>query len=120
VLALADVRVKSIPLLGTGIAYINGGPLVRRDDGCDAERLGKALSALQTEYVHRRGLLLRVAPPPGWVEWSAAQCAEFITRGFGPSEHMRAHRTILLSIDRPLDDVRRGLSQKWRNNLKRA
>lgn len=113
---LADVRVKSLPVIGSGIAYINGGPLVRRGEACDTERLRAVLSALGAEYVDRRGLVLRIAPPPGPVEHTAA----FTASGYVPSDRLPAYRTILLPIDRPLEDVRGGLSQKWRNNLKRA
>ena len=33
VVGLASVRIKTIPLLGVGIAYIGGGPLIRREHG---------------------------------------------------------------------------------------
>jgi lipid II:glycine glycyltransferase (peptidoglycan interpeptide bridge formation enzyme) len=33
------------------------------------------------------------------------------------SQNGRAYRTLLLDLDRPLDDIRKGLAQKWRNCL---
>ena len=33
-IGLADVRIKKIPIIKTGVAYINGGPLVRKE--CDS------------------------------------------------------------------------------------
>jgi len=118
---LADVRVKAVPVLGTGIAYVNGGPLVRRGEICDAERLRAALSALCAEYVDRRGLVLRIAPPlPGPGNWSAARAAAFTTCGFVPSEGLLPHRTMLLDLTRPLADIRKRLRQKWRNCLNAA
>ena len=61
-LGLADVRIKKIPIFRTGIAYINSGPLVRRNGQFDAGRLRRVLSALIDEYVRRRKLVLRIQP----------------------------------------------------------
>ena len=63
-LGLADVRIKEIPMSRTGIAYVNSGPLVRRNDQFDAGRLQKVLSALVDEFVRRRKLVLRIQPFP--------------------------------------------------------
>lgn len=117
---LADVRVKSLPVIGTGIAYINGGPLVRRGEACDAECLRAVLSALSAEYVDRRRLVLRIAPPPGPGDQIAAQAAAFTTSGFVPSDRLQTHRTMLLDLVGPLADIRKHLHQKWRNCLNAA
>src|SRR3954469_40737 len=64
-IALADVRIKRLPLIGGGLAYISGGPLVRNLDGSRTEldRFDFAVDALVREYVHRRGLTLRIVAP---------------------------------------------------------
>ncbi len=120
VLALADVRVRLMPLGRCGIAYINGGPLVRREDGSDEERLRKALEALRSEYVDRRGLLLRVAQPPGPGDQSASQAALFSACGYVLGAGLPSYRTMLLKLSRPLQDIREHLRQKWRNCLNAA
>ena len=57
---LADVRVKKLPLVGGGLAYVSGGPLVGRRP---CERLERCLEALMRHYVDRRGLTLRRLSP---------------------------------------------------------
>lgn len=117
-LALADVRVRVLPMVGGGIAYINGAPLVRAagapDDG---ERLGGMLGALRDEYVARRGMVLRVAPVLGDAALDARREEEFGGAGFTRATMGARYRTIALDINRPLDALRAGLSQKWRNCL---
>jgi hypothetical protein len=119
--ALASVRVKRLPGLGTGIAYVSGGPLVRHGDDADARaRLEGALSVLKEEYVDRRRLVLRVAPTLAGEEWNRTQDECLAMAGFRPAPHLRPYRTMLVDIGRPLSDVRAGLAKKWRNLLGNA
>ena len=121
VLALADVRVKRLPLTGAGIAYINGGPLVRREDGADATRaLAPTLDALATEFTHRRGLVLRITPALGPADWLESQSETFVEAGFSAASNRKPCRTMVVDIRPPEKDIRRALQQKWRNCLNRA
>jgi Acetyltransferase (GNAT) domain len=118
---LASVRVKRLPGTGTGIAYVAGGPLVRRrGDDLAGERLPAVLAALRREYVDRRRLVLRVAPAIGDERWNAAQDEALLAAGCRPGEHLRRYRTMMVDLDRPLPDVRKGLARKWRNVLGNA
>jgi CelD/BcsL family acetyltransferase involved in cellulose biosynthesis len=118
VIGLADVRIKRLPLLGYGVAYVNGGPLVRR--GASTVRpLRACLEALRREYVQRRGLLLRIQPALGAPDWNAAQQEAFSDLGFAASQRP-AYRTLLVSLEQPLEQIRKAFDQKWRNGLNRA
>ena len=117
---LADVRVKRVPLLGGGIAYINGGPLVRRNGDEGGSRLRECLNVLIEAYVRRQGLLLRIQPTIGYELWNAERESMFLDCGFSMSTRVKPYRTLLLDLSPSLDDLRKNLSQKWRNNLKRA
>lgn len=119
-IGLADVRVKQIPLLGTGVAYVNGGPLVRHTAVDDPRRLRVSLAALCTEYVERRGLVLRIAPPFGPPVWNSTASAAFAALGFVDADPARRYRTLVVDLQRPLPDIRKTLAQKWRNCLNRA
>jgi hypothetical protein len=120
-LGLASVRIKSMPAMGTGIAYVSGGPLVRHGDSEAAGgRLGTVLAALVREYVDRRHLVLRVASVIGDAAWNLEQERNFLQAGFRPAERVRGYTTILVDIARPLDDVRAGFAKKWRYHLGRA
>jgi hypothetical protein len=120
-IGLASVRVKPIPGLGTGIAYVSGGPLVRSSAGGDRQAaLDAVVAALAGEYVGRRRLVLRAAPPIGDEAWNAAQERSFLSAGFRPAVGVRRHQTMLVDIARPLDEVRAGFAKKWRYELGRA
>jgi hypothetical protein len=121
VLGLASLRIKPVPGTRTGIAYVSGGPLVRRaQDDAAGSRLDTVLAALTHEFVARRGFVLRVAPPIGDEAWKLEQEHRFAAAGFRPAERLRPYRSILVDIARPLDEVRAGLAKKWRYHLGRA
>lgn len=119
-IGLASVRVKHLPVIRGGIAYVAGGPLTRlgRDD--DIDRLAQCLTVLEAEYVQRRGLTLRILAPLGSPDWNARASDSFNRTNFVPTDRSRSYRTFLLDLDRPLDDVRAGFSKYWRRNLRRA
>ncbi len=120
VAGLASVRVKRLAGLPVGLAYVNGGPLVRRDEVTDAERLRLCLAALVDEYVRRQGLVLRILPALGSEDWNQVQASAFEDLRFSLSEGGSKYRTFLLDVDRPLDVIRKGFAQKWRNCLNSA
>ncbi len=118
VAGLASVRIKRLPLLGGGVAYVPGGPLVKGDDGAGLEsRLGFAIDALRRRYVEQMGLVLRFAPLIGDADWvgSVERCYE--AAGFAPTGHLRPYNTILLDLADPLADLRAGFAKRWRRNL---
>lgn len=119
-IALASVRIKRLPLVRTGVAYVSGGPLVRhRADAEPRWRLEAALKALREEYVGKRGLVLRVVPPAGEPPWNAIQESCFAEAGF-KADPAEVHQTVMISLDRPLTEIRAGFAQKWRNCLNKA
>jgi hypothetical protein len=120
IVGLADVRIKRIPGLGTGIAYVNGGPLVRRGDGRDSDRLSLSVKALIEEYAKRRGMVLRVMAPVDGGPWNDAQRVVLSDAGFASSDATRPNRTFLLNIDRSPEEIRKGMAQKWRNGLNQS
>ncbi len=110
---------KRIPLAGSGIAYIGWGPLRRRDEADDLERLAVCL-ALKAEYVGRRGLVLRILGPIGPPEWVDGARDRLVSAGFEPTYRAPGYRAIILRIDRPLAEIRMNLTSEWRNNLNGA
>jgi lipid II:glycine glycyltransferase (peptidoglycan interpeptide bridge formation enzyme) len=117
VVAMAQVRIASIPVLHTGIAYVGWGPVWRRhgDDIVD-EHLSRMLRALRKEFVERRGYLLRIFPPVLTRDpWSESVGAIFKQEGFSLIE--RPDRTLVVDLRPPWDDLRKGLRKKWRYEL---
>lgn len=117
-LGLADVRIREIPLLGGGIAYINGGPLVRQGDPeKDEAAFRRVIDTLIQEYVNHRGLILRIQPMAGEDQINAMQRQVLEDAGLVSAPHTTQSRTILLDLDPNLDDIRANFAQKWRNCL---
>jgi lipid II:glycine glycyltransferase (peptidoglycan interpeptide bridge formation enzyme) len=104
------------------LAFVSGGPLVRRTDdpAGELDRLDVAVAALAREYVERRGLTLRIVAPIGLPEHNQAAAARLRQAGFVLSEHSAGYHTVLLDIDRPLDELRSSFHKHWRRHLKAA
>jgi hypothetical protein len=122
VIGLADVRIKEIPVIGAGLAFVSGGPLVREvgSGSLGLERLELSIDALVREFVHRRGLTLRIVAPVGLAEENQSISELFERTGFRPTERVKPYRTVLLDIDRQLDQIRSSLHRHWRRHLNGA
>lgn len=120
VLGLAEVRVRRLPFVGGGVAYLSGGPLVRRGDQPGADDYARCLSLLRDRYVRDRGLVLRVAPPPASPDVLASWPSMFVSLGFVPSPRARTYRTLLLDLAPPAEVLRSRFHKKWRNCLSQA
>jgi Acetyltransferase (GNAT) domain len=118
-IGLADVRIKRLPMVGGGLAYVSGGPLVRKLDG-SAEALecfDLSLEALAQEFVHGRGLTLRIVAPIGPAEENRSAAERLQRAGFVRTDRGRHYRTVLLDVDRPLEEIRPSLHRHWRRHL---
>lgn len=121
-LGLCNVRIRKLPLLPFGIAYVNGAPLVLNSaESIDSSTaLSRCLNALRQEFVDVRGLVLRMIGvaradlSADLANWS------FLEAGFVPCSAKGRYRTILVDLMRDLPEIRRGLDQKWRNVLNKA
>ncbi|MBV5329109.1 MAG: peptidoglycan bridge formation glycyltransferase FemA/FemB family protein [Chlorobium sp.] len=115
ILGFADVRIKMLPFVGGGIAYINGGPLVVEKEHIDDKILEDVVTALQQEYVVKRNLTLRIAPAFSDDVRNKSIDSIFSTLGFNCLYQKR--KTILLDLFFNLDEIRQNFHQKWRNVL---
>ena len=120
VAAAAEVRLFMIPSTNLGIAYVRWGPLWRRRNvRDDPEILRHALRALHQEYAVRRGMVLRVMPRLTVEDHPC--CTQLATdEHYVKSGASASQRTLLMPLSDSLDDLRKGLAQKWRNCLNKA
>ena len=122
VVSIAQVALAGLTKARTGIAFVRWGPLWRRSDGDFDQRTPESMArALRDEYVWRRGLYLRVIPNA----MAGTTRGEEFELAFGSYEREsfkagESYRTIEVDLSGPLDVVRKGLDQKWRNQLNRA
>lgn len=122
IVAAAQVRVVKTPVIRGGVAYVRYGPLVRpRGAPWDEGILREMTRALIAEYVERRGLMLRMVPnvcagdAPG-----EAMAGIWREMGLRLDPEIYVPRTILLDLAAPVEALRMGLHQRWRNKLKHA
>lgn len=118
IVSLADVRIKKIPFLGGGIAYINGGPLMLLCNDYNEEIFTKTISAVTNEYNTKRGLTLRIAPPPRADE--RKKDIDFLYLNLGFTNTNQEKKTLFLDLSLELSVIRKNLHQKWRNCLNKS
>lgn len=119
-LAIADVRIRRLPMIGGGVAYIGGGPLTRRGDSADEALFQAAVEALSAEYVDSRGLSLRLMCPLGSESWNQNASRVLGDLRFTPARYPKPYRTIAVDTRRPLDSIRDAFSKNWKKNLRRG
>ena len=105
IIAAAIVRIKILPLLNRGLAYIRWGPLTNLSE----ETLEEALSLLKREYVIRRKLFLRIL-------------SQDYSDNSNISNIFKSHnfKSIVINLKNDLDELKVKMRKKWRYNLKRA
>ena len=120
IVAVAQARIVKLPFIDVGIAYIRWGPLWRlRNAEPKEETFRQAIRALRNEYACRRGLILRLFPI--LFDDDAPRFLPILKEeGFSRSSKEQRHRTILMDLSRPLEDLREGLSPQKRRELRRA
>jgi lipid II:glycine glycyltransferase (peptidoglycan interpeptide bridge formation enzyme) len=120
VAAIAQVRVAKLPFTNVGIAYVQWGPVWRRDGmepKVDAFR--QAIRALRNEFVCKRGLVLRLFPML-FEDESPMFPAILSEEGFLRSASATRSRTILMDLAPPLERLREGMMPHWKRELRVA
>jgi hypothetical protein len=122
VCAIAQLRVVRPTRLDFGIAYLRWGPVFERR----GRELDPAVSiamarALETEYVVKRKLALRVIPN-AFAGSPRAALFESAFPGFKGEAASAAntYRTVVLDLAPPIEQLRKKLDGKWRNMLVQA
>jgi lipid II:glycine glycyltransferase (peptidoglycan interpeptide bridge formation enzyme) len=119
VVAAAQARIATLPFINIGVAYIRWGPLWRTQTTNSIEVFFQAVRALRNEYTCRRGLVLRILPVL-FNDDADTFLPAFKSEGFTWLERARRERTLIIDLMPSLEDLRKGLEQKWRNCLNRA
>jgi hypothetical protein len=120
VVALAQARIAKVPLVNAGVAHVRWGPVWRKaTHGANVETFRQAIRALRHEFVHRRGLVLRLLP--AIIADDDVRYSNILEQeGCSPSETQTGARTILMDLTPPLLDLREGMKSHWQRELKVA
>lgn len=120
IIAAAQARIVSIPVLGLGAAYIRWGPIWQlRNETADPSIFRLAVRALRNEYVCRRRLILRIFPLL-YNDNSNLYLDILLKEGYTRIYEKNRGRTLILDICPPVEELRKKLDQKWRNCLNKA
>ncbi|HAK97045.1 MAG TPA: hypothetical protein DCM87_19150 [Planctomycetes bacterium] len=119
-IAAAQVRILTVPVLGTGFAHVARGPLWRRrGEPSTIEALHAAAAALRDEYARTRGLLLRVSLNEV-DDGTPGPRAAMERAGFVCLSNAAPYRTFRIDLRASTDEILAGMHKKWRENLRRA
>ena len=122
VLGMAQLRIIRPTRFNFGMAYLRWGPLChRRGRELDAEAALRIARALQEEYVCKRRLLLQILPNA----FGGSPRAALFQSGFSrftqePQTSANVYRTFVLDLAPPIEELRKNLDKKWRNQLTRS
>ena len=119
VLGMAQLRIVRPTRFKFGMAYLRWGPLFeRRRRPPDPEVAISMARALEEEYIDKRKLFLRVLPN-AFVGSPRAAVIQSAFREFTPEPLVAANtdRTFVLDLAPALEELRRKLDKKWRNQL---
>jgi len=116
IVALAQCVIRRTPFVSCGLAYVPCGPIWRGVSE-DPEVFRLIVRALREEYAVRRRLLLRLAPPE--IDTPEGDL-KGILQAEGFTRTARQYRTLLIDLAVPLDQLRKGMSERWRRALKKA
>jgi lipid II:glycine glycyltransferase (peptidoglycan interpeptide bridge formation enzyme) len=122
VVGIAQVRIVRPTRFNFGMAYLRWGPIChRRGRELDAEAVERMARALHREYVCKRRLLLQILPN-AFAESPRGVLFQSAFSGFThqPRKSANTYRTFILDLTPPLEELRRNLDKKWRNQLTRA
>ena len=116
VVACAQVRIFKPPIIKAGVAYVNHGPLWIRNNNKNLDVLKKIATVLVEEYVKNRKLYLKVNLEYEKTDADANDIMDiFIGHGYIKKEHKEQHP--ILTLNNSIEELRKGLDQKWRNQL---
>jgi len=121
IVAIAQLRIVRPANLRLGMAYLRWGPIIqRRGTDLQSEIVQRMVRSLEEEYVRRRNLLLQIVPNAFEGSPRAQLFKEafsgFTARRAGP----KSYRTFVLDLTPSLEQLRRSLDKKWRNQLNAA
>ncbi len=119
-LGAAAIRLRRIPVLGRGIAWLPSGPLTLINGFAtpDAAHLTDILNALRHQLCDREGHILRLRLP-GIARYDTALARDAATAaGFLPYPAQPPSRSYALDLTQKPDTLLAGMSGKWRTDLR--
>jgi lipid II:glycine glycyltransferase (peptidoglycan interpeptide bridge formation enzyme) len=120
IVALAQLRIVSLPIIKKGVAYLSRGPVWRRQGReQDYNIFRNMIKALHKVYVVENGLLLRIRPNE-ILDGSNIIHKILLEEGFEKKSFAVPDRTLIMDLTPSMEELRQNLLRKWRQALARA
>lgn len=120
-IGLAQVRVKCLPVIRRGIAYIFSGPLWRlKDKQNTAENFLSIINTLKHEYVVKRKLVFRFRPYIFSDEKICTELKESIVKNLHCNKLQKEYSSLLVDMNKDIETINKNLRPRWRNYLNQA
>jgi lipid II:glycine glycyltransferase (peptidoglycan interpeptide bridge formation enzyme) len=122
VLGMAQLRIVRPTRFKFGMAYLRWGPLCeRRGQSLDPAVAIRMVQALDKEYVEKRKLFVRILPN-AFIGSPRAAVLQSAFSKFTPEPLVadNTYRTFVVDLAPPLEELRKNLDRKWRNQLTRG
>ena len=121
-IAAAQVRIKTLPGLGRGIAWIASGPLLLPLDGPAPPPavIAEVFAALRAELALRQGHILRLRLPGIAFHEQGMITSIAQTTGFAPTNRAPVYRSIAIDLRQDESALMANLNGKWRTDLRYA
>ena len=117
IIAAALVRIKTVPIINKGIAYIRWAPLwQKKDSKIDPNIFKIALDMLRQEYVTKRKLVLRIMSNLN----SKDQINSDIVLKSGYKFYSHKSESIIIDLLKDEETLKLNLRKKWRYSLRQA
>ena len=116
IVGAVQVFIRSIPLTGRSLAWVNRGPLWQTGGAGNVAELSGMIDLLRRQYVGEKRGYLRVQPTviEGTKDAEVLSIPEFVTTS------VKGWASSTVNLTEPLDLLRSNLKQKWRNALNKA
>lgn len=117
--SLAQVRIKTLPIIKRGIAYIFRGPLWQlKNTNNDINILTEIFLKLKEEFVNNLNLLLRIRP----FLFSNNSINNYFKTpdGFIKNDKVIPYTSLLLDITENLDKIKSEFRRSWRQDLNKS
>lgn len=118
-LSIFQIRLKTIPVINRGIAYIFKGPIWQKKNSVNSfEAFKKILHAIRNEYVINQKLLLRIRPFLYSSFLSNSTYEIDIKNIFNVKYPL--YNTLILDLQKDISQIRKNFRSNWRNHLNKA
>lgn len=119
--AAACLRIKNVPGLGRGIAWVAAGPMMQQQDRPDPgpDEIRAILAALRA-HAQETGHILRLRLPAVMQQEVTVIDQLATAEGFQPTDRSAPYRTVIVDCTQDEEALMRGLHGKWRNPLRNA